>query len=562
MAVSLIGYVNSGCVSLVVWSSNEKADLLVEIADEYNAGGPMVDRRCVRVEVVKKASGDAELALTRPENEIPQRPDVWWPAAKTWVLLLQHHRAKLPSIVPAVYASLIQSPLVIAMPQQAAQALKDKGEVAGWGSILKLAQDPEGWARYGKPWGRFRLGKTNPTISTSGLHALIGTYNAATHKTDPLTVEDIRRNDAQSFVKGVESSVVHYGHTVETFLTNLWNADDAGDALSYVSAVAVEEKQAFDYNRGNPASDLCPSSQCPRLAPKEKLVALYPAEGTLMADHPYVVLDWSHTDAEHRQAALDFRGHLETRAVQDGFLLEGFRGPDGQPGVGVLPESNFRRQLGLILPPPDPAVLAEIQGSWSALRKRANLLIAIDVGQSMRDIVPDQNLSKLELAKHAAKEALTLLEDDDEVGLWTFSTRAEGDRAYREILPIARLGADRRLLELRIDALETETGKRQLFSAVLSGVEYVRSRLEPDRINAMVVLSNGLDEGSQVDFYDLVSRLRKQPNDARVRVFTIAYSAFSGALRQIAEASPGAFYDAYPEASTIKKVLRDVISNF
>src|SRR5207249_873356 len=304
VAVSLIGYVNSGCVSLVVWSSNEKADLLVEIADNYNAGGPMVDRRCVRVEVVKKASGDAELALTRPENEIPQRPDVWWPAAKTWVLLLQHHRAKLPSIVPAVYASLIQSPLVIAMPQQAAQALKDKGEVAGWGSILKLAQDPEGWARYDKQWGRFRLGKTNPAISTSGLHALIGTYNAAAATTEPLTANDIRRNDVRAFVRGVELSVVHYGESVATYLENLWNADSLGDALGYVSAVAVEEKHVFDYNRGNPKSLLC-DPVCPRLAPNEKLVALYPSEGSLIADHPYVVLNW--VEPSHREAALDFQ---------------------------------------------------------------------------------------------------------------------------------------------------------------------------------------------------------------------------------------------------------------
>ena len=38
----------------------------------------------------------------------------------------------------------------------------------------------------------------------------------------------------------VEKSIVHYGDTTLTFLTNLQAADDAGRGLTYVSAVAVE----------------------------------------------------------------------------------------------------------------------------------------------------------------------------------------------------------------------------------------------------------------------------------------------------------------------------------
>ena len=48
-----------------------------------------------------------------------------------------------------------------------------------------------------------------------------------------------------------------------------------------------------------------------------------------------------------------------------------------------------------------------------------------------------------------------------------------------------------------------------------------------------------------------------------MRVFTISYStAGSGQLRQLAEASLGAFYDAADPAKTITKLMRDVISNF
>jgi Ca-activated chloride channel family protein len=561
VAVSVIGYVNSECISLVVWSSNEKSQLLQDIAEKYNDGNPAVDRRCVRVKVSMVASGDGEQALTRdwPTGN-PTRPDVWWPAATTWVLLLKEHRQerRLSDIVPAVSQKLIQSPLVIAMPEQMADTLKRSGEVVGWSSILKFAQDPQGWSRYNKPWGRFRLGKTNPMISTSGLHALIGTYSAAAATTDPLTPSEVRRSDVRAFVHGVESSVVHYGESVATFLDNFWNADDLGDALGYVSAVAVEEKHVFDYNRGNPRSLLC-DPVCPKLAPREKLVALYPSEGTLIADHPYVILNW--VDSVHRQAALDFQRHLETDAIQGRFQKEGFRDQNLSAGTVLQAPYFDRLQPRTRLLPPSPSLLAEIQASWSDLRKRAHVLIAIDVGRSMTTLAPDQQVTKLELAKRAASDAVSLLEPDDEVGLWVFSTN--GDRPYREIVPMSPLGTGKSELARRIETLESEAGMRQLFATVLAGVDYVRSRLVPDRINALVVLGDGIDEGTRVNFFDLQGSLRRQPNDERVRVFTISYStAASGQLRQLAEASPGAFYDASDPAKTITKLMRDVISNF
>ena len=111
----------------------------------------------------------------------------------------------------------------------------------------------EGWAAHGHPeWGPFRLGKTNPNFSTSGLSALVAQSYAATGKTEGLTSQDLRDPGAVEFATGVESSVVHYGDTTLTFLENLYRADQRGTALSYASAIAVEEKSVIDYNLGNP----------------------------------------------------------------------------------------------------------------------------------------------------------------------------------------------------------------------------------------------------------------------------------------------------------------------
>ena len=63
------------------------------------------------------------------------------------------------------------TPLVIAMPKPMAEALGWPDTPIGFADILALANDPQGWAKFGHPeWGPFKLGKTSPNFSTSGLN--------------------------------------------------------------------------------------------------------------------------------------------------------------------------------------------------------------------------------------------------------------------------------------------------------------------------------------------------------------------------------------------------------
>ena len=121
------------------------------------------------------------------------------------------------------------TPLVIAMPQQMAEALGWPDEPIGFADLRELANDPEGWGSVGHPeWGPFRLGKTNPNYSTSGLNFTIAEYYAATGKTSDLTREDLQRPAAVEFATDIESSVVHYGDITMTFLNNWFAADARG----------------------------------------------------------------------------------------------------------------------------------------------------------------------------------------------------------------------------------------------------------------------------------------------------------------------------------------------
>ena len=152
------------------------------------------------------------------------------------------------------------TPLVIAMPQPMAEALGYPNTPIGYADILRLANDPAGWGAFGHPeWGPFRLGKTNPNFSTSALNATIAQYYAASGKTSGLTLEDLNRPDVDAFARTIESSVVHYGDTTLTFLNNLYRADRRGTGLTYVSAVAVEEKSVSTSTRGTPTGSSIPA---------------------------------------------------------------------------------------------------------------------------------------------------------------------------------------------------------------------------------------------------------------------------------------------------------------
>jgi Ca-activated chloride channel homolog len=211
-------------------------------------------------------------------------------------------------------------------------------QAIGWSEVLKLASNQTGWSTYGRPdWGAFQLGKTNPNTSTSGLHALIGTYFAASGKSRDLTSATLAEPAVRAFVRGVENAVVHYGDSVSNFLLNLQAADDEDRALSYVSAVAMEEKQIWDYNQGNPTGDPAKLSQHP--LPKVPLVAIYPREGTLAADHPYAVLNAPWVTPAKQQAAQAFLQYLERSDIQGRFKAAGFRDQRGTPGP-VINQAN------------------------------------------------------------------------------------------------------------------------------------------------------------------------------------------------------------------------------
>ncbi|HTJ35360.1 MAG TPA: extracellular solute-binding protein [Dactylosporangium sp.] len=559
------------CVQIEVSSSTEKADLLAELAARYNTAGRTFDGRCAGVSVHKKTSGAAMEALAAgwdPARDGGPVPQVWAPSSSLWLGLLRERGVDgaAPLAEDADEAgevpSIAQSPLTIGMPQPMAEALGWPERRLGWADVLALAGDPRGWGAYGHPeWGRFTLGKDNPHLSTSGLAATVAAYYAASGKSSDLTADDLRRPAVADFVRGVEASVVHYADDAVRFLGNLAEADAQGRSTSYVSAVAMQEQLLYLYDEGAPDGD--PAQIGKGRRPRVPLVAVHPRDGTLMFDHPYITL--ASATPEQRAAAGDFLRFLRQPAQQQRFADTGFRDYQGRAGAALSAAIGLpggQPELSLI-DPPAPTVLSQMLAGWDDLRKKARVLLVIDVSGSM-DEPAGGGRSRLEAAKQAAMQGLARLHPDDEVSLWKFSTAENGARQpYDEIVPFEPMHAGQERLRAAIGALHPEGGTA-LYTTVRAAQQSMVGQYRPDRINAVVILTDGKNEYPRDnDLSALLRDVNADDMEHSVRVFAIAFGDKSDlkTLSAIAKASRAAAYDAR-NPSSINDVFVSVLSNF
>jgi Ca-activated chloride channel family protein len=206
-----------------------------------------------------------------------------------------------------------------------------------------------------------------------------------------------------------------------------------------------------------------------------------------------------------------------------------------------------RRVLAL----PEPDVLARVKRLWREDRKPANVVVVVDTSGSM------SQENKLDQAKQGLRAFLGELEPQDRIGLESFN-----DKVYR-LVSLAPVRTVSPKVSSEISQLVPD-GETAVYDATLQAVREVEQTAGENRINAVVVLTDGQDTRSAVTPDALVSKLRA---DARgessgVRVFTIAYGsqANTDVLRQIAEASGGKEFEGDPQG--IESVYRQISSFF
>jgi Ca-activated chloride channel homolog len=520
-----------GAIRVPFAYSPEKEKLLVPLIKRFNEQRNAVNGKPVFVEGEVVSSGEAETKIAAGSLQ----PVAWSPASSLWARLLNFEADQ--QLAPEESPSIVRTPLVIAMWEPFARALGWPREKIGFEQIIRLARSNQGFAEFGRPeLGRFKLVHTNPDFSTSGLEAVVAEYYAATGKKEGLTEQDVEKSAARRIVRDIERSIVHYGDTT-LFIADQMRKEGPG----YASAVAMEEVTLLEFNRNRGA--------------QPKLIALYPPEGTFYSDNPFIVLNGPWVSAAQRQGAERFGDFLTEEVTPELAARSGFRPADleTEPVPPVSKENGVdpaqpERVLGL----PESRTLDRIRRAWREDRKPANVLLVVDTSGSMADE------NRLVQAKKGLETFFGEVGRQDSVGLTIFSDQIQ------PLLPVKPFGQNERRLRDTVSNLIADGGTA-VYDATIDGFEAVRADATPERINAVVVLTDGEDTDSAASAEEAVAAVRAQgDSDNQVRVFTIAYSAGAAgaaeALAAISEASGGQAYEG--DTEDIESVYRSISSFF
>jgi Ca-activated chloride channel family protein len=563
---------DDGCIRVPAAVSSEKVNLFVELAEAFEASPAAAAlETCAKVEPVDVTSGDATRYLSSggdwpAATDRAKWPVIWSPASMVWVERVA--AAASPGLVEGA-ASFTRTPVVLAMPESMAQALGWPDQAISLGSVAALCADSAGWGAVDPAkalWGQFRIAKTNPNTSTTGLEVLLMQAYAAAGKTADLTAADVAA--AQDFSASFEACVIHYGDTTGKVLQRLYDDARSGSSGStYVSAVALEETSLLNYNQGNPTSKVVEPGET-LTPPREKLVAIYPQDGSLWSDNPVVVLGTHWVTPEQKAAGDAFAAFLQTEPAQQILPKYGFRPLDPSVPLGSL----FTAEYGvspegpaITLPQPPVETVSAALDQWVQIRKPSSVLELIDISGSMEAPMSDGR-TKMDGAIEGAIATLEHFRSTDEVGLAVFTTGlGEVTFPLREVSP---LGADRETLATSLGGLrQAAKAGTPLYDAVAAAFDDMSARAQAGRINAIVLLSDGQDTDSVMSLDSLVAKLnganREGGNDAPVRIFAIAYGedADQSALGRIATASGGQVFDA-SNPERIDLVFASVINNF
>ncbi len=522
-------------LSLLFTYGSEKESWIKAVTADFHARKlKSTSGKFIRIEAIPKGSGECISELVDGSG----KADLTSPASAAFIKLGNaQYRAKTGKDLVGSTDNLVLSPVVIAMWQPMAEALGWGKHAIGWSDILALARAPGGWASRGSPqWGRFNFGHTHPDFSNSGLISILAEVYAASGKVGGLTPADVAKPQIAPFVADIERSVVHYGSSTGFFGKKMF-----ANGPAYLSAAVMYENMVIESK-----------TEAQKLA--FPVVAIYPKEGTFWSDHPVGIVNGDWVTPERRDAAKQYISFLLERRQQERAMEFGFR-----PALAEIPlAAPFDAAHGV--DPREPQTTLEAPAAettdavlrlWRENKKRSNITLVVDVSGSMNEE------QKLINAKAGAAEMLKMLGDGDLFRLIAFN------QAILPGPPAKRLKESRPDAERALSSLFA-SGGTALYDAISRAYQdqTVSEEKNPDKISALVVLTDGEDTNSKLKLEQLLPTISGSAEKNSIRIFTIGYGsdARKDVLQSIADRTNGKFYAGTPQ--NIREVFRDISTFF
>jgi Ca-activated chloride channel family protein len=495
--------------ALVVAYSPEKEEVFTTLVDGFNAqAAETPDGEQMRVEVAKlDPEAMIDTALDGSANFQALTPDsAVWLGQLDAAWSRQAGEETATAVGETVRYAI--SPVVIATWEGLARELGWPDQPIGWQDLLARAQQDPNF-RWSHP----------STSSASGLLATLAEFYAGAGKTRGLTVEDVTAQETLDYVATLEKTVRYYGEGDEPALIQ----QALAEGRDFLDAFVVQEQMVTYFNTH-------------RQQGQERLVALYPAEGTLWEDHPLALLEAVELTPYHRQVFAAFRDYLLSPEAQQLILSHGYRPADlyttlDSPGSPLTAENGVNpAEPKTTLQVPSASVIEVVRDVWWYTKRHTNVYLVVDTSGSMRG----EKLDQAQVALHVFLDQIR--GDVERVGLIEFST------GVSSLVSLDELGKNRAALELAIDQLRAE-GDTALLDAVQVAHERLQDLGDTERINAVVVMTDGQENNSATSLRRLIREL-SDDSGVPIVVFCIAYGydADMDTLSEIAEPSGGQVY--------------------
>lgn len=524
----------AGGIELVFPYGSEKKLWLDDVTATFNnARNKTASGKAITVKLMPMGSGEA---VEEPLSGRLQAHLVS-PASGAFIKLA-NAKSQASSGGPLVESTqdLVLSPVVIAMWKPMAEALGWPSKQVGWSDIIELTKSEQGWAKYNFPqWGRFKFGHTQPEYSNSGLMAIIAQAYAGAGKTNDLTMQDLQSPAVATLMKEVQAGIVHYGESTGFFGRKMFSSgpEFLSAAVLYESVV-IEANEPGKYNLQFP------------------VVAIYPKEGTFWSEHPVGVINKPWVTPEHKEAAKKYIEYLLQRPQQESALKYGFRPSDVSiplaapltPDFGVNPN-----EPKTTLQTPSAEVINGTIELWRVQKKKSHVVLVMDTSGSMNR---DQRIQN---ARAGAQQLIEMLGEEDLFSFMTFSDK----RVW--LAEELKIKDGRARLNQQAGGL-IANGGTALFDSVYAAFQHLQQRQKPDRISAVVVLTDGEDTDSQMKIAQLLNEIRSDEEKKNIRVFTIGYGTEANMkqLDDIAKATQAKSYKGTPQ--NIRQVFKEIATFF
>ena len=282
-------------IELKVLYSSEKATWLESVAPLFEKEWAENESRGLKLVLTPIGTRKGSLDISKEVL----KPTVWSPASTYWFSImnsiwLESHNTPLIDVDNS--PPLVVSPTVIATWE----SYYKQHNITGFQSLHDLAlTDPS-----------FTYAHTDPQSSNSGFGAVILEASVAAGKAPAnLTLSDLGSEKVQEWMKTLESRAIQYGESTG-FLGKLMQTRGPG----VLKVAVIYENLVIEKNKG-----------IDKLWPGDRLIAIYPKEGTILNDHPYAILNAPWVTPDQRYAAEKFLHFLLRPDIQEKAIETGFR---------------------------------------------------------------------------------------------------------------------------------------------------------------------------------------------------------------------------------------------